>query len=52
MIRVLDKIDSLRGTAEWIVSKLPLETQEMLWEATVDQALLSDLGSELRRSLN
>ena len=52
MSRLQAKVERLRGTAEWLVSKLPLKTQAMLWEATVeevDQALLRDMGDLLRQ---
>ena len=53
MSRIQARVDRLRGTAEWLIAKLPLETQAMLWEATVeevDRAILNDLGNELCKS--
>jgi len=52
MSRLQAKVERLRGTAAWLVSKLPLKTQAVLWEATVeevDQALLRDMGDLLRQ---
>lgn len=54
MSRMQAEVDRLRGTAMWLISKLPLKTQAMLWEATVeevDRALLDGMGQELKAAV-